>query len=88
LYFEIDTIPCRYDVIDPETDYGLNWMQNDVGYDSKEMNQIAGCRDRIFEKIESKILDVEIEDDEDEERSRIVARKFIRFSIRNKCYCT
>ena len=66
LYFEIDTIPCRYDVLDPEADYGLNWMQNDVGYDSKEMNQIAGCRDRIFEKIESKILDVEIEDDEEE----------------------
>lgn len=65
LYFEIDIIPCRYDVLDPESDYGLNWMQNDVGYDSKEMNQIAGCRDRIFEKIESKILDVEIEDEED-----------------------
>ena len=41
-------------------------MQNDVGYDSKEMNRIVGCRDRIFEKIESKILDVEIEDDEEE----------------------
>lgn len=66
LYFEIDTIPCKYDILDPESDYGLNWLQNDVGYTSKEMNQIVACRDRIFDKIESKILDVEIEEDDEE----------------------
>ena len=69
LYFEIDTIPCKYDTIDPSDGYDLNWMQTEVGYETKEINQIVACRDRIFDKIESKILDVVIdeEDDEDEE---------------------
>ena len=39
-------------------------MQNEVGYTSKEINQIVACRDRIFDKIESSILDVVIEDEE------------------------
>ena len=67
LYFEIDTIPCKYDTIDPSDGYDLNWMQNDVGYETKEINQIVACRDRIFNKIESKILDVVIEDEENED---------------------
>tara|TARA_A100001037_G_scaffold244817_1_gene225972 strand:+ start:112692 stop:113225 length:534 start_codon:yes stop_codon:yes gene_type:complete len=66
LYFEIDTIPCKYDTIDPTEGYDLNWMQNDVGYETKEINQIVACRDRIFDKIESKILDVVIDEEDDE----------------------
>ena len=65
LYFEIDKIPCKYDTIDPTDGYDLNWMLNEVGYDTKEINQIVACRDRIFDKIESDILDVVIEDEED-----------------------
>lgn len=66
LYFQIDKIPCKYDTIDPTDGYDLNWMQNEVGYTSKEMNQIVSCRDRIFEKLESSILDVVIEEDAEE----------------------
>ena len=64
MYFGIDKIPCKYDTIDPTDGYDLNWMQNEVGYTSKEINQIVACRDRIFDKIESSILDVVIEDEE------------------------
>jgi hypothetical protein len=56
LYFEIEEIPCKFDVIDPDPNYSLNWMQTDVGYDSREINLIVNCRDRLFEKIKNKIL--------------------------------
>ena len=68
LIFGIDKIPCKYDTIDPTDGYDLNWMQNEVGYTSKEINQIVACRDRIFSKIEPSILDVIIEDEENAEK--------------------
>ena len=68
MYFEIEKIPCKYDTIDPTDGYDLNWMQSKVGYTSKEINQIVACRDRIFSKIESSILDV-IEDEENAEEN-------------------
>ena len=65
---EIDKIPCKYDTIDPTDGYDLNWMQNDVGYTSKELIKLLRVVTE-FSKIESSILDVVIEDEENAEEN-------------------
>ena len=61
LYFEMDTIPCKFDVIDPGSNYDLNWMQTDAGYTSNEVGLIVTARDRLFEKLEKNILSAPVD---------------------------
>jgi len=61
LYFQLNTIPCKYDVIDSKSEYDLNWMTTEVGYSAKEINLIVGGRDRLFEKLEKNILSAPVD---------------------------
>ena len=62
LWFGIDEIPCVFDMINPNPSYSLTWMRSEVGYTASELKLIRDAHDRMFTKLESTILNIEIDE--------------------------
>jgi hypothetical protein len=61
LYFGIEEVPCYFDAISPNPSYTLTWLQEVVGYTSKEIRLIREGHTRLFTKLEPTILATEVD---------------------------